>query len=238
MAAYVKALFRAEMATVRTNTVCQVISYDGATNLVSLQPCVKALTPHDIDNPSKALPPLNDIPVYQHGSGQVLCTVAPATGSYGLYVVSDRNVDNWITLGGVVDSGSRDNFNLSSGFFLPGLYPTVTDGNNGKLAGAVQTDRVSLRTRDGASEVSVLTDGTVEINSSSVTINSDADALALASKVDAELTKLINLLSGLGVTPWVPLALDGGLALQTAAKVVFTAPYTVATESAKAKIDA
>jgi hypothetical protein len=160
----VKRILNVETAKMRTNTVCQVVSYDGNTNLASLQPCIMAIRTDDTESPTKQLPPVNDIPVFQFGSGKLLCTVAPAAGTYGLYVVSDRKVENWITQGGVVPPGSKMRFDISNGFFLPGLFPTVTDGDNGVISPAVNTDRIELRTRDGAGFVSMVDDGTVEIN--------------------------------------------------------------------------
>lgn len=155
---FVRGVLNIETARLRTNTVCQVVSYDATTNLVSLQPCIMAVRTDDPDSPTKQLPQVNDIPVYQFFSGKVGCTVAPAAGSYGLYVVSDRKIDNWIAQGGVVPSGSRERFDLSNGFFLPGLFPDIVDGDNGKFAVPIETGKIELRTRDRTGYVSL--DGT------------------------------------------------------------------------------
>jgi hypothetical protein len=82
-------------------------------------------------------------------------------------------------------------------------------------------------------------DGTVEINSTSVTVNSDADAVALASKVDDFITRFDGVM-----TAWVPAPPDGGAALQVLYKSVFghTPPAPPLnpqpTGSTKVKIDA
>jgi hypothetical protein len=104
------------------------VSYDGDTNLVNLQPCIMAMRTDDIDSPVKQLPQVNDIPCVQLGNGKLLLTAAPQPGAYGLYMTSDRVLETWITQGGIVPSGSKKRFDLSNGFFIPGLYPTVTDG--------------------------------------------------------------------------------------------------------------
>lgn len=161
---FVRGVLNIETARIRTNTVCQVVSYDGTTNLASLQPCIMAIRTDDPDSPTKQLSQINDIPVYQFGSGKVMCTHGPAAGSYGLYVVSDRKVENWIAQGGVVPPGGKERFDISNGFFLSGLFPDVVDGDNGKLAVPINTDRVELRTRTGTTYVSVLDTEVVEIN--------------------------------------------------------------------------
>ena len=176
---FFKRLFDSKVATMRTNTVCQVVSYDANTNLVNLQPCIMGVRTDDTDSPNKQLPPINDIPVFQFGSSKLWATVAPTAGAYGLYVVSDRNVANWILQGGIVPPVGREWFDLSNGFFLPGLLPTIVDGDNGKLPAAVSTDRISFRTRTGNTEISVKDDETININNASGTIT-----MTFAGQVD------------------------------------------------------
>ena len=153
---FIKRIIRVETASIRTNTVCQVVSYDGATNLAALQPCIMGIRLDDTDSPNKQLPQVADIPVYQFGSGDVMVTQGPAVGSYGLYVVSDRNVKNWILRGGVVPPAGVGRFDLSNGFFLSGLFPTIADGSNGLISPAIDTDRLSIRTRDGLTKIDVI----------------------------------------------------------------------------------
>jgi len=160
----VKGILNMETAAMRTNTVCQVVSYDGTTNLAVLQPCIMSIRTDDPTSPTKQLPQVADIPVYQFGSGLVMCTAAPAVGSYGLYIVSDRKIDNWLSLGGVVPPGSLERFDISNGFFLSGLFPTVVDGNNGKIVVPINTDRVELRTRLGTSYMAVTSLGALEMS--------------------------------------------------------------------------
>ncbi len=171
----IKAIFAVETAQLRTNTVCKVVAYDETTNLVSLQPCIMGINTDNTETPVEQLPQVNDIPVFQFGSGKLMCTVAPAVDSYGLYVVSDRKLDNWITLGGVQPPGSTKRFDISNGFFLPGLYPTVEDGDNGLIATGIETDRIELRTRTGITSISVIDDETVNINNELCAVSMAAD---------------------------------------------------------------
>ena len=152
----VRALFNVETAKLRTNTVCQVVSYDGTTNLAKLQPCIMAIRTDDILSPNKQLPPVNDIPVFQYGSGEVMICQGPAVGSYGLYIVSDRKIENWILQGGIVPPGSKMRFDISNGFFLSGIFPTAIDGNNGLIEEPIATDRLSIRTRDNLTKIDLV----------------------------------------------------------------------------------
>ncbi|MBV6340982.1 hypothetical protein HWQ67_05245 [Candidatus Magnetobacterium casensis] len=159
---------------VHTHLPAKVVSYDGATNTVSIQPCLMSRRADDPDNwTGIELPVVEDVPVQLLGSGKCLLAVAPQAGSYGTYHVSERCLEQWITKGGIVDPGSNRAFDLSDGFFIPGVYPTKTDGDNGKLQASVKTDRIELRTRAGTAYMAVLDDGTIEIASPAgdITIN-------------------------------------------------------------------
>lgn len=61
-----------------------------------------------------------------------------------------------------------------------------------------------------------------------------ADFVALAQKVDTELARIWDLLTGSGATPWLPVSMDGGAALQTAATTVAETVQSVASTKAKA----
>ena len=175
---------KATTDAVCTNIVCQVVSYDDATNTCSLQPVVKVIRSNDPNNMgSMELPQLDNITVYQGGSGKFLLSVAPAVGSYGNLVVSDASLENWIIEGGIVNPTRTRRHHPNDGIFYPGVYPQKEDGNNGKLQSPVKTDRISLRTRAGDVEISILDDdsvliettGAVIINCDSAAINSDLD---------------------------------------------------------------
>jgi hypothetical protein len=183
------------------------------------------------------------------GSGKCVFTVAPQEGSYGALHVTQRSIANWIINGGIVEPGSIRKFDISDSFFVPGMYPTVVDGDNGKLQSPVNTDRIELRTRTGDTSISVIDDETVEIKNASATIsidssgnvqvdapklilNSQADSVALASQVDTLWTTLDTVIR----TAWVVAPTDGGAALKAAYIAAFaTPPSSVA--SSKMKLD-
>jgi hypothetical protein len=223
---------RAIAEDLETHEQCVVVSYDAALNLVSIQPVIKRIRTDDPNNMTTILgPQIDDVPVQQAGSGKCLLTVAPQPGSYGTYHVSARDFSAWLDAGGVQDPASSRKFDISHGTFEPGTYPTTTDGDNGKLSVAIQTDRVEIRTRDRTGYVSVLDNGKVEINGTTVEVVSSSDAAALASIVDDYWTKMYT-----AVNTWVPVANDGGAAFKTNFLAQFTVPPTTAA-SAKLKVD-
>lgn len=149
----------------RTHVIAQIVSYDPETNLAVVQPVNKAIRLTDAANPIYVqLGVIQDVPVLQRGSGKLWCTVAPAENSYGLLHISDRVIDDWLTLGGVVEPQDIRCHSLSDAIFEPSLLPTIVDGDNGQIEEPIKTDRISLRTRSGLTEVSVLDDESVAVN--------------------------------------------------------------------------
>jgi hypothetical protein len=236
---FVKKMVRSILAEeVHTHLPAQVVSYDGTIEL----------------------PQIDDVPVKQFGSGKLLFSVAPQVDSYGVFHVSERNLEVWLTKGGVVDPGSSRKFNLSDGWFDPGAYPLIADGDNGLISPAINTDRIEMRTRAGTSYIYVKDDGTVELksnNDGTVTIatngtitgtnsggsfelktsgvlevNSSVDAAALATKVDLLWATLDTVIR----TAWVVAPTDGGAALKAAYIAAFATPPT-SVASAKLKVD-
>jgi hypothetical protein len=153
-------LIRAARYDIRTHVIAQIVSYNQDTNLAVCQPVNKAIRLTDPKNPTYVqLPVISDVPVIQYGSGKLWCTVGPQVDTYGLLHICDRIIDDWLQLGGIVESRGIRCHNLSDAVFEPSLLHLVDDGDNGKLAVPVQTDRISLRTRAGTTEMSVIVAG-------------------------------------------------------------------------------
>jgi len=173
----VKRIFHSLMGEVRTHMPAQIVSYDADENLCSVQPCIRVMRTDDPNNMTTTdLPVLEDVPVWFPGSGKCLLTTPPQVGSYGVLHVSDRKLEKWLTDGGLVDPISAKRFDTSDSFFQPGLYPLATDGDNGKLQSAVNTDRTEIRTRDGDSYIALVhTDDTVTINGSETVLQEGTD---------------------------------------------------------------
>jgi len=250
----VKRLFKAELANIHTHLPAQVVSYDGTTNLAVVQPCIMQIRSEDPNNLTTVqLPMIEDVPVQQVGSGLVLFTCAPVVGSYGTLHVCERSLEAWITKGGIAPPTSARKFDISDGFFEPGVYPI------GTLPVPINTDRIELRTLTGTTFIAVLDTGAIEIEAMEIgkinmaitgditvenalgkwelaaggvtTLNSGVDAAALASKVDLLWTTLYTLL-----TTWVPAPPDGGAAFKAASIAAFPIPPTTVA-STKLKVD-
>ena len=158
-------VFDAKKYRIRTHVIALVVDYDDATNTVTVQPVTRAIRLTDPDNVTTFdLPQISEVPVLQRGSGKVWLTVAPAVDTYGLCHISDRIIDDWLAAGGIVDPTGIRCHDLSDAIFEPSLLHLVDEEDNGKFTAAIETDRISMRTRTGKTEVSVLDDETIEIN--------------------------------------------------------------------------
>ena len=239
-------VFRALIPEVRTHLVGQVVSYDPTTNTAEIQPVTRAIRVTDADNlTTAALPVLADVPVMQRGSGKLWSPVAPAVGSYGTLHISDREIETWLTKGGIVDPGVTRICDLSDAIFEPGAVPLVADGDNGLIEEPIATDRIGFRTRSNKTEISVLDDETIAINvndgkatitidtTGTVTVTADddvtidaptviagggADFVALAQTTDDKIQAIVD-----AITNAAPGSMDGGAAYKAAMVALLSA---------------
>lgn len=161
----IRRLVDAAFADVHTHLPAQVISYNATENTCSILPCIKRIRTEDPNNMTTIpLPQIDDVPVKQFGSGKCLFAVAPQAGSYGVFHVAERSIDNWMNNGGIVEPSSARRFDLGDGFFDPGAYPLKADGDKGLVEIPIKTDRIELRTRTRAGYISLLDTDIVEIN--------------------------------------------------------------------------
>ena len=257
----VRRLVQAALSDVHTHIPAQVVSYNAALNTCSIQLCINRIRTEDpVNLTTIEIPPVDDVPVKLFGSGKLVCAVAPQAGSYGILHVSERELETWLLKGGVVDPMSSRKFDIGDGWFDPGAYPILPDGDNGLIVPPIRTDRIEFRTRIGTSYVSLVDDGSIELTAMGLglvtmatdgtitientagsieltaagitEINSSADAAALASKVDLLWTTIDTLFR----TGWVPAPPDGGAALKAAWLVSFPIPPT-SVASTKLKVD-
>lgn len=178
----IRTVFDEKLADVHTHLPAKVVSYNKATNLVSIQPCIDRMRIDDPNNTASIhLPQIDDVPVHHFGSGKCLLTVAPQAGSYGSYHVSERSLTKWLSQGGIATPDNHRKFDISDGFFIPGIYPLVPEGNDdehGLIDPEISEDRIELRTRTGNTFVSVLDNENVEITADTgqeITFNSGTD---------------------------------------------------------------
>jgi len=162
----------------RTHLIAQVVSYDRDTNLCVVQPVNKEIRLTDAQNLTYVtMPVISDVPVIQLGSEKLWLTVAPKPNTYGILHIVDRIIDDWLELGGIVEPSQIRCQNISDAIFEPSILPLAEDGDNGLMVEPINTDRISLRTRSGFTEISVLDDESVaiNINDGNATVTIDAD---------------------------------------------------------------
>jgi len=152
------------IAGLYTNEIAQVVAFDKATLLVSVQPCVTRFRSADAGKLTGIrVPILNDVSLKLPGSGQTFLSVSPQVGSYGALHFSDRCIEQWVQDGGIAPPRSARKLDLNDCWFDPGLYPQAADGDNGAIAGGIEDDRISLRTREGDAEISVVDNDTLHM---------------------------------------------------------------------------
>lgn len=171
---------------IHSTKIAQVVSYDAETNTCSVQPVTQFLRVSDANNEEWVnLPQINDITVKQNGSGKLWQTTPPTEGSYGVLMVTDDDISNWLDSGGIAPTGSSTRHNFSNGYFAPGALPFIEDGKNGKLVEPVAIDRISFRTRSNLSEISVIEDESIVVKNEKSTISIAADNTITISNENA-----------------------------------------------------
>jgi hypothetical protein len=217
----VRRIAKAEASRVRTCTVGQITEYDATRNAVKIRLCVKAMRTEDPENLTTVeMPILEDIPVQQFGSGKLLFSVPPSVDSYGTLFFSDRDLEAWLTSGGIVDPANMRKWDLSDAIFCPGLYPFVVDGDNGQIEEAIATDRVSMRTRSGLTEISVLAD-------ESVTIVTNEDKASIVIDKEGKITIVAAGDVSIDTEGKTTIASKGDVLIDTDGKVTTSASETV-----------
>ena len=183
----------AEKYTIRTHMVAQVVSYDLERNTVDVQPVVNAVRTTDAENMTTVQRPLiTKVPVSLTGSGKLFCSFAPQVGTYGILHVCDRIIDDWKAAGGIVDPSDIRCHNPSDAIFYHSVLPFVEDGDNGLFGTeeeVLKTDRISLRTRAGTTEISVIVAGDDGEEESILITNTNASiAIDKEGKLDITVT--------------------------------------------------
>jgi hypothetical protein len=176
-------VFDAKKYELRTHVFVKVLEYDGATNAIKVQQVRKAIRFTDAENiETVELPPLSEVIVRQVGSGKLWLTVAPQVDTYGYLHISDRDIDAWRENGGkdsdrFVEPTDTRCMDLRDAVFEPSLIHLGDDEDSGAFGEPIKTDRISLRTRSGLTEISILDDEsiTVNVNDGNATVVIDPD---------------------------------------------------------------
>ena len=140
-----------------------VVSYDPTTMRAELQPCLMK-TFKNIPSP---LPILSEVPVMFMSSGLFHVLFSPNPGSYGLCIISDKSMDEWLLQGAVTLPADNRCHDLSDAIFIPGLFPVMSAA---QIVPPVATG--DLEIRDSAGLVSIImTEAGVTVKAPIVTVD-------------------------------------------------------------------
>jgi hypothetical protein len=110
-------------ADVRVSLPAKVVRWDPALQQVDAAPCIKdAYTDEDDQRVVEALPVVTNVPVIFPGGGGFRVTFPLAVGDHVLLVFSDKSLDKWLTVGGVVDPEDNRTHAMTDAIALPGLH--------------------------------------------------------------------------------------------------------------------
>lgn len=209
----VKVAMRNTKLKIRTAVPSRVVSYDAATQRATIQPDILAVMNTERGTQSQLPIELVEIPIAWPRTSMGYLTFPLGKDDTGLLVISDRSIDKWSTQGVATDPGFNHTHNLIDGVFYPGLHP--------------DTDPITPPT-DGTATV---------LEGTEVHLGQGAtDLIALAGKVEAQLKVLFD-----GIAAGVPVAMDGGVALQStiiADIVLNSLPGTFPNSTAATKVKA
>jgi hypothetical protein len=111
-------------ADVRVALPAKVVRFDAATQMIDAQPMVReGYIDENGERQTDALPVIPNVPVCFPGSGPFCITFPIAVGDTVLLVFSDRSLDKWLSVGGVIDPGDDRNHHLTDAIAIPGLRP-------------------------------------------------------------------------------------------------------------------
>lgn len=180
-----KASFRARQADIRTSCPGVIVDYDAATQTATVNLAVNL---PDVNGVPQSLPPIPDVPVKWQRGGGYFCTMPLVAGDAGLLVFSEADFSEWRASGEISDVVQERRHGLYA-YFLPG---GGVDSN--PIADAAADHMVCGK--DGGPVIRIKTDG-IELGAAAT------DFVALASKCDAEFTKVKHNIAQLASAPGI-----------------------------------
>jgi hypothetical protein len=216
--------------------------YDPATQRADVQPLVRRRVPKaDTDQREwvyEELPLIPSVRVLHPRGGGAFVHLPIATGDTVLLVFCETGIGHWEAGdGSISDAGDERRHHLAHAVAIPGMYPAA---KNIDAASGAPGERELMVGFEGGAVIRVrrpkLTDpapNTVVIETTAqVVLGGEAGAqfMARADRVDAELARIRNVLTG-----WTPVPNDGGLALKTAATTAFSSAQSTAADQVKGK---
>lgn len=190
----------ARLADLRVALPGRIESFDPETQLARVKPLIHETHETPGGEATAPLPIVSDVPVQFPGGGGFVVTFPVAAGDPCWLVFADRALDAWLQSGRDGEPVDLRRHALSDAVAILGVRSRAGAlaefdaggarlGAEGGVGVQVRSGEVHLGVEAGANA---------------------ADAVALASKVEAELARLADVLR-----MWVPVPTDGGLTLRT-----------------------
>ena len=199
--AQIDAAFNQFGSQLRVATIATVVSFDEATQTVSVQPNVQEImTPGDDAVPiAVTLPQLDDVPICMMRAGGWSLTLPIAAGDECIVIFADACIDAWFQHGGTQPQMDKRRHDLSDAIAIFGVW------NQTRVLSAYSTSGASLRSDDGSVSIA-LSEGTVTIQAATVnvsaqnaTVQATTKAVIEAPEVDLTATSKLTI-SGNGQT--------------------------------------
>lgn len=130
-----------------------IASFNSATQTASVQPAIKRIF---TERGPVNLPLCVDVPVAFPGGGDFFLTFPVKPGDECILLFSERAIDNWHVSGGTQAPAEYRLHDLSDGLAIVGL-----NSQPKKIAAFNPTD-TELRSRDGATHITMKPDGTIK----------------------------------------------------------------------------
>ena len=154
---------------INTSILCEVVSFDPATQRATVQPLIKGLILNDngdreiVDSfgdvvrvSNYDLPPMLNLPCQSFKVAENCYMSMPiVAGTVGIAIISERDVTNWKKSGGIQSETSTRKFDVNDGFFIYG-FSSLEDS----ISDYSDTD-VVIKNKD--TKVSIAPDGNVAI---------------------------------------------------------------------------
>lgn len=183
----------------------RVESYNASANTVTVTPVLwRQIPTDDGDYVAEALPQIPDVKIAWPRAGGFGITLPIQKGDFVLLLFCDAPLGAWRQNGQPGDPGDPERHGMSGAVAIPGVYPDKQNIANPSTSSMV----IGNLTTPAAQ---------IELTSSGVNLGGNSSAVALASKVNAELTKISTTLSSLTggittvasfVTPYVRATVD------------------------------
>lgn len=194
-----RAAIDSRLQEVNTALPGQIDTYDALTQKASVKPLLKnTIQLDDGSELTEDLPIITDVPVAFPRSTNFKVTFPLKKGDYVLLVFNQRSIDQYMQKGSDTDPVDFRMHQLADAVAYPGFYPTTatlkkSDADDMVLGHDINTAVIHLKE-----------DGTIHLAAKEA-----ADAMALASKVEADFQAVVD-----AITNAVPLPQDGGAQLQ------------------------